>query len=348
MRSGPRDPPNPWIWWHTWQLLRRQTASPRRSSCVRRGPEPRRGETGVRHDRNEDVDGHQQVQGGHPARAARSRRARLHQVPEAASEPLRLFPEPAGGPQGEAWGRNAPRPRQWESIRTRCGLSASASVSGRARRSHVARNGTAATKHAPRRPVVPRTVEALPDCGRFHNGFARIRCPPCRGEHLLAFSCQTRNLCPSCRPKRAARFAGSASRSWPPCHTATSSSRSRARSAVSSSASGGGPACSLAAPTRPSASALRPVRKERTPSPASWPPSRPSARPATSTPAHAQPGGAERCGLRTPSQGSAMHAVHPDGVELRQTDHPAVAWLPGQQDAAGGRERHGVPEPVGP
>lgn len=57
------------------------------------------------------------------------------------------------------------------------------------------------------RPVVPRTVSAFLECGRLQNGFARIRCPKCRGEHLLAFSCQTRNFCPSCQAKRAALVA---------------------------------------------------------------------------------------------------------------------------------------------
>lgn len=44
-------------------------------------------------------------------------------------------------------------------------------------------------------------------CGRLLGGFARIRCPSCRGEHLLAFSCRTRNLCPSCQSKRSALLA---------------------------------------------------------------------------------------------------------------------------------------------
>jgi ribosomal protein S27E len=39
---------------------------------------------------------------------------------------------------------------------------------------------------------------------RTGNGFARVRCPQCTGEHLLAFSCQTRIFCPSCQAKRAA------------------------------------------------------------------------------------------------------------------------------------------------
>ncbi|MCX6578543.1 MAG: transposase zinc-binding domain-containing protein, partial [Candidatus Aminicenantes bacterium] len=33
-------------------------------------------------------------------------------------------------------------------------------------------------------------------------GFARIRCPCCRAEHLLMFSCKTRGFCPSCHAKR--------------------------------------------------------------------------------------------------------------------------------------------------
>ena len=59
----------------------------------------------------------------------------------------------------------------------------------------------------PLRDVVRRDVFAYLACGRPLGGFARIRCPRCRGEHLLAFSCRTRNLCPSCQAKRSAVFA---------------------------------------------------------------------------------------------------------------------------------------------
>lgn len=45
------------------------------------------------------------------------------------------------------------------------------------------------------------------DCGLFENGFARIRCPDCAEEHLLALSCKTRELCPSCAAKRSAATA---------------------------------------------------------------------------------------------------------------------------------------------
>lgn len=60
------------------------------------------------------------------------------------------------------------------------------------------------SRFGPLRSVVPPAVNAFLECGRLLGGFARIRCPSCRGEHLLAFSCQTRNFCPSCQAKRAA------------------------------------------------------------------------------------------------------------------------------------------------
>lgn len=56
------------------------------------------------------------------------------------------------------------------------------------------------------RPHVRKVVEQFLECGRLHQGFARIRCGDCGDEKLLAFSCQTRNLCPSCQAKRAALF----------------------------------------------------------------------------------------------------------------------------------------------
>jgi hypothetical protein len=45
------------------------------------------------------------------------------------------------------------------------------------------------------------------DCGVFERGFARLRCPVCTAEYLLAFSCKGRGLFPSCGAKRAAEFA---------------------------------------------------------------------------------------------------------------------------------------------
>jgi hypothetical protein len=62
-------------------------------------------------------------------------------------------------------------------------------------------------RSGPLRPVVVCSVEEFLACGRLQGGFARIRCPKCHAEHLLAFSCRTRNLCASCQAKRAVLFA---------------------------------------------------------------------------------------------------------------------------------------------
>ena len=63
-------------------------------------------------------------------------------------------------------------------------------------------------RSGPLRPVVVRSVEEFMSCGRLQGGFARIRCPQCRAEHLLAFSCRTRGgLCSSCQAKRSVLFA---------------------------------------------------------------------------------------------------------------------------------------------
>jgi hypothetical protein len=57
------------------------------------------------------------------------------------------------------------------------------------------------------RGFVDEQVSRYVDCGLFENGFARIRCPDCHQEYLLAFSCKTRDLCPSCAAKRSAATA---------------------------------------------------------------------------------------------------------------------------------------------
>jgi hypothetical protein len=41
------------------------------------------------------------------------------------------------------------------------------------------------------RPIVKEVVEKVMDCGNPRSGFARIRWPDCRTEHLLMFSCRT-------------------------------------------------------------------------------------------------------------------------------------------------------------
>ena len=53
------------------------------------------------------------------------------------------------------------------------------------------------------RPVVERSVTAFLKCGDLHQGFARVRCPDCRHEMFVAFSCKQRAACPSCHRKRA-------------------------------------------------------------------------------------------------------------------------------------------------
>ena len=55
--------------------------------------------------------------------------------------------------------------------------------------------------------LVDEQVRRHLDCGLFEHGFARIHCPECYAEYLLAFSCKTRDLCPSCAAKRGAATA---------------------------------------------------------------------------------------------------------------------------------------------
>ena len=46
------------------------------------------------------------------------------------------------------------------------------------------------------------------DCGILAKGFARVRCPKCREEFFVPFSCRVRCFCPSCHEKRALEKAG--------------------------------------------------------------------------------------------------------------------------------------------
>jgi len=39
-------------------------------------------------------------------------------------------------------------------------------------------------------------------CGILANGFARVRCIACGDELLVAFSCKSRGICPSCTTRR--------------------------------------------------------------------------------------------------------------------------------------------------
>jgi Transposase zinc-binding domain/Putative transposase len=56
------------------------------------------------------------------------------------------------------------------------------------------------------RAVIADVVEKYLDCGILKNGFARVRCPECKSEYLLAFSCKRRGFCPSCCAKRSVLF----------------------------------------------------------------------------------------------------------------------------------------------
>jgi hypothetical protein len=51
------------------------------------------------------------------------------------------------------------------------------------------------TKEGSVRKVAPAAVQVYLACGRREGGFARIRCPGCRAEQLLAFSCRTATSC---------------------------------------------------------------------------------------------------------------------------------------------------------
>jgi hypothetical protein len=47
---------------------------------------------------------------------------------------------------------------------------------------------------------------ALLKCGILHYGFARLKCQGCGRDRFLAYSCRTRQFCPSCAAKRSAAF----------------------------------------------------------------------------------------------------------------------------------------------
>jgi len=60
---------------------------------------------------------------------------------------------------------------------------------------------------------LPRYVEkelrAYLACGDFSQGFTRARCDACGHDLLIAFSCKTRTVCPSCTGRRMANTAAS-------------------------------------------------------------------------------------------------------------------------------------------
>ena len=57
------------------------------------------------------------------------------------------------------------------------------------------------------RPVIGTVVRKFLECGDLKHGFARVRCPKCRKEFFVPYSCRGRCFCPSCHQKRALLFA---------------------------------------------------------------------------------------------------------------------------------------------
>ena len=51
---------------------------------------------------------------------------------------------------------------------------------------------------------VARELRGYLDCGILAHGFLRVRCPACREERLVPFSCKGRGFCPSCGGRRMA------------------------------------------------------------------------------------------------------------------------------------------------
>jgi len=56
------------------------------------------------------------------------------------------------------------------------------------------------------RPVISHVVRKYLECGDLREGFARIKCPDCHHEFILAFSCRGRWFCPSCHNKKVVQF----------------------------------------------------------------------------------------------------------------------------------------------
>ena len=59
-----------------------------------------------------------------------------------------------------------------------------------------------AKQYGPWRPIIGDVARRFLRCGDLHFGFARVRCPDCRHEMFVAFSCQQRCLSQSTRLPR--------------------------------------------------------------------------------------------------------------------------------------------------
>jgi ribosomal protein S27E len=53
------------------------------------------------------------------------------------------------------------------------------------------------------RPVIRASIDKFLKCGDLKEGFARVRCPDCKAEYFVGFSCRARGCCPCCGQKRA-------------------------------------------------------------------------------------------------------------------------------------------------
>jgi len=51
-------------------------------------------------------------------------------------------------------------------------------------------------------PFVRRELEGYLGCGLLCRGFARLKCDSCAEQHLVAFACKGRGICPSCLGRR--------------------------------------------------------------------------------------------------------------------------------------------------
>jgi ribosomal protein S27E len=50
--------------------------------------------------------------------------------------------------------------------------------------------------------LITKEVEKFRDCGMLAKAFIRVLCRDCGKEQLVAFSCKTRGICPSCDGER--------------------------------------------------------------------------------------------------------------------------------------------------
>jgi hypothetical protein len=63
-------------------------------------------------------------------------------------------------------------------------------------------------------PFVRRELEGYLDCGLVCRGFLRIKWESCSEQHLVAFACKGRGICPFCPPSCRGSASSSAARSF--------------------------------------------------------------------------------------------------------------------------------------